>query len=98
MFIGELIESARDIQAEWLASSRKLATGENNKYSTSKLVDENGNSIKEIDRGPIAPDHLREALRRTKKDKEGGLVGFQGLSFSGKEPVACRNNGRRLFR
>ena len=49
-------------------------------------------------RGPLTPDHLREALRRYKKDKEGGGVGFQGLSLHGRENVAVRMGGRRLFK
>ncbi|KXL49662.1 hypothetical protein M433DRAFT_36414, partial [Acidomyces richmondensis BFW] len=40
LFAGELIEAAREVQAEWEA---------------------------ECDRGPLLPDHLREALRRYKK-------------------------------
>lgn len=54
--------------------------------------------VDERDRGPLGPDHLREALRRYKKDREGGSAGFQGLSLQGKEIAASRVGGKRLFR
>lgn len=55
-------------------------------------------SIEECDRGPLQPDHLREALRRYKKARKGGTVGFTGLSLRGREVTASRMGGRRLFR
>ncbi|KAK5134757.1 hypothetical protein LTR08_006132 [Meristemomyces frigidus] len=55
-------------------------------------------SIHECDRGPLLPDHLREALRRHKKRRAGGPVGFTGLSLEGRENGASRMGGRRLFR
>ncbi len=55
-------------------------------------------SIEECDRGPLLPDHLREALRRYKKSRKGGTVGFTGLSLEGREMAAPRTGGRRLFR
>jgi len=57
--------------------------------------------VHDRDRGPLTPDHLREALRRYKKDREGGGAGFMGMSLmgtQGKERVAGRVGGRRLFR
>lgn len=56
--------------------------------------------IKEPDRGPLLPDHMREALRRYKKARTGGAVGFTGLSLEGREVAAPRlgGGGRRLFR
>lgn len=54
--------------------------------------------IAECDRGPLLPDHLREALRRYKKARSGGTVGFTGLSLEGREVAASRMGGRRLFR
>jgi len=57
--------------------------------------------VHERDRGPLTPDHLREALRRYKKDREGGGAGFMGMSLmgtQGKERVAGRVGGKRLFR
>ena len=54
--------------------------------------------IEECDRGPLLPDHLREALRRYKKRRAGGPVGFTGLSLEGRENTAPRMGGRRLFK
>ena len=54
--------------------------------------------IEEVDRGPLLPDHLREALRRYKKAQYGGTVGFTGLSLVGKDNAAARMGGRKLFK
>lgn len=54
--------------------------------------------IEDVDRGPLLPDHLREALRRYKKAQYGGTVGFTGLSLVGKDNAAARMGGRRLFK
>ncbi|MBE7182251.1 MAG: hypothetical protein INR71_13785, partial [Terriglobus roseus] len=49
-------------------------------------------------RGPLTPEHLREALRRYKRDSVGGAAGFMGFSGEGRENVAGRMGGRKLFR
>ncbi|KAJ5573815.1 uncharacterized protein N7459_008242 [Penicillium hispanicum] len=55
-------------------------------------------------RGQLLPAHLREALRRSKRDGEGGGVGFSGLSMDnlGVKGAFTWNSGttggRRLFR
>ncbi|KAF2101407.1 hypothetical protein NA57DRAFT_24675, partial [Rhizodiscina lignyota] len=49
-------------------------------------------------RGPLTPDHLREALRRYKKSVQGGAAGFMGFSGEGRENVAARAGGKKLFR
>ncbi|KAJ5689333.1 hypothetical protein N7462_003725 [Penicillium macrosclerotiorum] len=55
-------------------------------------------------KGQLLPSHLREALRRTKRDGEGGGVGFSGLSMDNlgvKGSVGWSSGsvgGRRLFR
>lgn len=54
--------------------------------------------VKEEDKGPLTPAHLREALRRYKRDREGGGAGFAGLSLEGPERTLARTGGRRLFR
>lgn len=54
--------------------------------------------LREEDKGPLTPDHLREALRRYKRDREGGGAGFAGLSLEGPERTLARTGGKRLFR
>lgn len=130
VFVGQIVESARDVQAEWLvakgegkaepgAGSGKTAangtatsggqevtqtnsgatTQETQTSQQSVSAGEAGRfAVEERDRGPLTPDHLREALRRYKKDREGGSAGFQGLSMLGKETTASRAGSRRLFR
>lgn len=50
--------------------------------------------------GPLLPDHLREALRRYKRDGEGGGAGLAGVSLGLGVPGAgaARLGGKRLFR
>ncbi|KAH7135687.1 hTAFII28-like protein conserved region-domain-containing protein [Dendryphion nanum] len=54
--------------------------------------------LKEMDKGPLTPAHIREALRRYKRDREGGGAGFAGMSLEGVERTMARTGGRRLFR
>ena len=163
VFIGELVEMARDVQEEWLAAERMSkdpkhpgavvpvqiqqpqsnvegvngVNGVSDLTPTDQSADTSGKTmsnnaltaspqalsqgtefsavspdgghdreqgkpsklnVDERDRGPLTPDHLREALRRYKKDREGGSAGFQGLSMLGREPTASRAGGKRLLR
>jgi len=54
--------------------------------------------IKQTDKGPLTPAHLREALRRYKRDRDGGGAGFAGMSLEGVERTMARTGGKRLFR
>ena len=97
IFVGEIVDRAREVQKEWCAAAETLPTGEKNEEAFGK--DAAGEpKVRERDRGPLLPDHLREALRRYKHDRSGGTVGFTGLSLEGRETAAVRNGGRRLFR
>ncbi|KAF2718996.1 histone-fold-containing protein [Polychaeton citri CBS 116435] len=90
LFAGIIIEEARMVQAEWMVVEEKRPDGEPNeafKQLTTKRK-----------RSPLLPDHLREALRRYKKRRTGGTVGFTGMSLEGREVAAPRMGGRRLFR
>ncbi|KAI9828384.1 MAG: hypothetical protein M1832_002812 [Thelocarpon impressellum] len=80
VFIGEMIERAREVQTQWMAA--ESATGEADEHA----------------RGPLLPDHLREALRRYKKDKEGGGAGLRGLSLAAMNGFPTATGGKRLFR
>ncbi|KAL9126093.1 MAG: hypothetical protein Q9217_004809 [Psora testacea] len=50
--------------------------------------------------GPLLPDHLREALRRYRRDGEGNATGLTGFSVGLGVPGSgsARLQGRRLFR
>lgn len=52
------------------------------------------------DMGPLLPDHFREALRRYKRDGEGGGTGLTGVSVGLGLPGSgsARLGGKRLFR
>ena len=93
VFIGEIVEKAREVQAQWMAAERSSTLG----GAGDAAIREN-TEVSETDRGPLLPDHLREALRRYKKDKEGGSAGLQGLSLVGMNGYASATGGRRLFR
>ncbi|KAF2455973.1 hTAFII28-like protein conserved region-domain-containing protein [Lineolata rhizophorae] len=111
IFIGSIIQRARDVQREWQAAAATAAAAGHpdrspedgrlplNRTSTSTSTSATlADRTREVDRGPLTPDHLREALRRYKKDREGGGAGFLGLSLEGRENTAWRVGGRRLFR
>jgi transcription initiation factor TFIID subunit 11 len=93
LFVGDIIDRARQVQIEWQAASTHLPTGEV-LHEDAPLADR----TQDCDRGPLTPDHLREALRRYKKERSGGSAGFLGLSLHGKDVVNARMGGRRLFR
>jgi transcription initiation factor TFIID subunit 11 len=54
--------------------------------------------LKQSNKGPLTPAHLREALRRYKRDRDGGGAGFAGMSLEGVEKTMARTGGKRLFR
>jgi len=93
VFLGEVIEEARRVQIEWQAVEEKFPDG--TKIPEDATLKDR---IKPEWRGPLTPDHLREALRRIKKDRIGGAGGFQGVSLMGKERTAPKMGGRKLFR
>jgi transcription initiation factor TFIID subunit 11 len=93
VFLGEVIEEARRVQIEWQAAEEKFPDG--TKVPEDATLRDR---IKPEWRGPLTPDHLREALRRIKRDRRGGGGGHQGVSLMGKERTAPKMDGRRLFK
>lgn len=103
-FIGELIEQALDVQTEWVHSTgEKQAEIPFPERVTDREVRGDVNRLSEEDkRGPLRPDHLREAWRRYKTNGEGGWVGTQALwheqQSDGVERFPVRTGGKRIFR
>jgi len=97
IFAGEIIEGARKVQTEWLEKSGESQTG-----LPSPPAEGNAPVEKEKRRGPLHPDHLREAFRRHLMEADGGLVGQLGLwqlqNHSGVERFAVKVQGKRLFK
>ncbi|KAI1006802.1 hypothetical protein K3495_g1420 [Podosphaera aphanis] len=94
IFAGDLIERARKVQTEWLEIS-----GENPGLPGLK-VEEGEPRKKEKRRGPLMPDHLREALRRhllTDQALVGQLGLWQHQQHSGVERFGVKVRGRRLL-
>jgi transcription initiation factor TFIID subunit 11 len=88
-----MIEGARRVQTQWLATdeeSKNLLPTPPAEVEESTL------------RGPLLPDHLREAYRRHKLSGDDSLVGQLGLwqvqASNGVERFGPRAGGKRLFK
>lgn len=92
VFAGDIIEQARQVQAEMLEAGEKQTDLPDPPMS----IDE-----KEARRGPLRPEHLREAWRRHKLSGETRGVGVQQLWHTqqndGVERFAART-GKRMFK
>lgn len=97
-FIGDIVDRAIDVQIEWQVCEERKEQIKSGEVISEHLSIKD--RTKPEDRGPLTPDHIREALRRYKKDREGSSTGFLGLSLqaNGRENVAAKTGGRRLFR
>lgn len=93
VFISSLVDTACQIRKENVLASGKTPLGET-------LPDDMpaAERTKPEYLGPLTPDHLREALRRYKKERDGGLPGHMGMSLSGMQNTAPKTYGKRLFR
>jgi transcription initiation factor TFIID subunit 11 len=111
IYAGELIERARKIQTQWLelsgedqttglvspppSATEGEAEGEDSQKTVVRRVPE------ERRRGPLTPDHLREALRRYKLERQ-GAVGLLGLGrhqpMTGAERFGIKSMGKRFFK
>lgn len=95
LFAGEMIESARHVQGEWIAAGEKQSELPTPPPSTAE--DEEA----PVRRGPLRPDHLREAWRRYKVSGESYGVGMQqpwhAQQADGVERFSTRTR-KRLFR
>ncbi|KAH7264515.1 hypothetical protein B0J15DRAFT_271501 [Fusarium solani] len=100
LFAGEIIEAARNVQAEWIATGEKQSelptpppSSNNDAAAEEEEVD--------LKRGPLRPDHLREAWRRYRLSGESRGVGVQQLwhaqQADGVDRFSTRT-GKRLFK
>ncbi|KAF7558836.1 hypothetical protein G7046_g5335 [Stylonectria norvegica] len=98
LFAGEIIETARNVQGEWITSGEKQSDLPTPPASANDTVDDGEAELK---RGPLRPDHLREAWRRYKISGEGRGVGVQQLWHAqqgdGVERFSTRT-GKGLFK
>lgn len=97
LFAGEMIEGARKVQSEWLETADETQTG-----LPSPPADGDKSKEKEMRRGPLLPDHLRESLRRYKIAADGGLAGQLGLwqlqQQSGVDRFGVKVRGKKLLK
>ena len=95
-----MIEGARKVQTQWLKTD--IITDEKEQAVRSLLPNSSAEGEEFKKRGPLLPDHLREALRRHKLSGEGGNTGLMGLwqqqASSGVERFGTRMGGKRLFK
>lgn len=105
MYLGDVVEDARRIQAEWVAN------GENQVPDDFEEPDgpatEENKELSELSQhrrqAPIRPEHLREAYRRRRAAAENGgamgsLLHWNQQTQNGLERFAPRAGGRRIFR
>ncbi len=110
VFIGDIIESARRVQGEWIERLDEKQTDlPTPPPAADTIPNPDGEAVSrgkdaEADdrRGPLRPEHLREAVRRYRKGLEGGGVGMQWVYHQqqqgGVERFPTRTGGRRIFR
>lgn len=104
VFIGTIIERARDVQKQQVDAQRSLPSPSHSSQEASlgpiALVTNTAEINRSENLGPLLPDYFREALRRYKRDGEGGGAGVEGtslgLGMSG--TGSMRLSGKRLFR
>jgi transcription initiation factor TFIID subunit 11 len=82
---------------QWIDASDELQTG-----LQSPPPSDNDERARERRRGPLTANHLREALRRYKLERDVGLAGLLGLGrlqhSSGVERFGIRAMGKRLLK
>lgn len=106
VFAGELIELARQVQTEFiLAGEKQVDIPDIPPSAARQATGEDGTPPKEVEeperKGPLRPEHLREAWRRYQRTGEGRGVGVQQpwhiQQGDGVDRFSTRT-GKRLFR
>ncbi|KAI1087527.1 histone-fold-containing protein [Rostrohypoxylon terebratum] len=96
-YVGDLIESALEIQEEWVALGEKQTDLPNDE------LEPTGELSQFRREAPLRPDHLREAYRRYRVAAEhngslGSLMVWNQQVQNGTERFAVRAGGRRIFK
>lgn len=97
MFLGEIVEAARDVQDEWVRAGETQTD-----YPGDEL--EPSNELSQYRRtAPLRPEHLREAYRRHKAAPENGgamgsLLVWNQQTQNGSSRFAAKAGGRRIFK
>lgn len=101
LFAGELIETARNVQGDWIAAGEKQTDLPSPPPSMNDAGIDKETEEPEPRRGPLRPDHLREAWRRYRLSGASRGVGVQQLwhaqQGSGVERFSTRTR-KRLFK
>lgn len=103
LFAGEIIEQARIVQGEWVAAGEEQSEVPAPAPAPAKEGEEDAEAAGEeqLRRGPLRPDHLREAFKRYRFSGESRGVGMQQLwhaqQGSGVERFSTRT-GKRMFK
>lgn len=92
-----MVAGAVRVQKEWIEATgekqTKLDDAEHERFAMGE---------KEVRRGPLQPDHLREARRRYRTEMDGGLAGqlnlFQAQASNGVERFGAKFNGKRMLK
>ncbi|KAI0871354.1 histone-fold-containing protein [Hypoxylon argillaceum] len=97
MYLGDIVEAARDIQQEWTDLGEKQTDLPDDKLEPSNELSQHRRQA------PLRPDHLREAYRRRKAASENGgalgsLMVWNQQTQNGEERFAVRAGGRRIFK
>lgn len=110
VFIGDIIEGARRVQGEWIDKTGEKqtdlptppASADEAPSADGEADTSSGDHGDDDRRGPLRPEHLREALRRYRMSQEGGGVGMHWLwhqqQQNGVDRFPSRTGGRRIFR
>ncbi|KAH6893052.1 hypothetical protein B0T10DRAFT_400765 [Thelonectria olida] len=101
LFAGEIIEAARTVQGEWIDAGEEQTDLPKPKPGEAERADKEKKAGEDIRRGPLRPDHLREAWRRYRFTGESRGVGVQQLwhaqQNNGVERFSTKT-GKRLFK
>ncbi|KAK2595042.1 hypothetical protein QQS21_007232 [Conoideocrella luteorostrata] len=101
LFAGEIIEAARNVQSEFITAGEKQTDLPAPPSPTNGASNGDESEEPEVKRGPMRPEHLREAWRLYKLSGESRGVGVQQLwhaqQGSGVERFSTRTR-KRLFK